>query len=97
MKQITMAVFILVLFVTMNIEAQIDIVSPCSIQCYAPNFTGNVRMYGIIPSGHPSNISGEIVTFEPGARTVWHSHPKGQRIIIIQGVGWVQQWGKNEK
>lgn len=77
-------------------EAQIDIVRPGQIPSTkgtAPNFTGNVRVDGIIPSGHPSNISGGIVTFEPGARTAWHSHSKGQRIIIIQGVGWVQQWG----
>ena len=57
------------------------------------HFTGNVRVNNKIPGGNPPNISGGIVNFEPGSRTVWHSHPKGQRVIIIQGIGWVQQWG----
>ena len=57
------------------------------------HFTGNVYVNHTIPGGHPSNFSGGIVTFSPGSRTVWHSHPKGQRVIVIEGVGYIQQWG----
>ena len=57
------------------------------------HFMGDVHVNHSIPGGHPSNISGGIVTFEPSTRTVWHSHPKGQRVIIIHGTGWIQQWG----
>src|SRR4029078_10325309 len=38
----------------------------------------------------PSRVTGAIVTFEPGARTAWHSHPLGQTLIVIEGVGWTQ-------
>jgi quercetin dioxygenase-like cupin family protein len=104
MKKIILAVlgFMLLALASVNAQAgagtgaQIDIVRPGSMPSTRgspPNFTGSVRVDGIIPNGHPSNISGGVVTFEPGARTAWHSHPKGQRIIIIHGVGWVQQWG----
>jgi quercetin dioxygenase-like cupin family protein len=41
----------------------------------------------------PSRISGARVTFEPGARTAWHTHPLGQTLIVTAGAGWVQQWG----
>ena len=77
-------------------QDQIDIARVGSItttEGHESHFTGNVRVNHTIRGGHPPNISGGIVIFEPGARTVWHSHPKGQRVIIIQGVGWVQQWG----
>ena len=63
-----------------------------AVQASGPHFTGDVRANYKIPGGHPANISGGIITFNPGGRTVWHSHPKGQRIIILQDVGWVQQW-----
>jgi len=102
-KHIALPILVFMLFISANANtqtagtgAQIDIVRPGSMpstQGSAPNFTGSVRVDWIIPNGHPSNISGGIVTFAPGARTAWHTHPKGQRIIIIQGVGWVQQWG----
>ena len=40
------------------------------------------------------NASGALVTFEPGARSAWHTHPAGQRLIIVSGVGLTQEWGK---
>jgi quercetin dioxygenase-like cupin family protein len=40
-----------------------------------------------------SRTSGSLVTFEPGARTAWHTHPLGQTLIVTAGFGWVQQWG----
>jgi quercetin dioxygenase-like cupin family protein len=38
-------------------------------------------------------LSGNLVTFEPGARTAWHAHPLSQTLIVTDGTGWVQQWG----
>jgi quercetin dioxygenase-like cupin family protein len=41
----------------------------------------------------PARARGASVTFEPGARTAWHTHPLGQTLIVTSGVGWVQAWG----
>lgn len=57
------------------------------------NFTGNVTVERLFPAGHESGFSGGLVTFEKEARTAWHSHPKGQVLIIVSGTGRVQQWG----
>jgi quercetin dioxygenase-like cupin family protein len=59
----------------------------------AANFTGAVRIDPLFSARDPSRASGASVTFEPGARTAWHTHPAGQRLIVTYGVGWVQQWG----
>ncbi len=45
------------------------------------------------PHGEPARVSGAIVTFEPGARTAWHTHPLGQTLIVTSGLGWVQREG----
>lgn len=42
----------------------------------------------------PARVGGATVTFEPGARTAWHTHPLGQTLIITQGRGWLQKWGE---
>src|SRR5213594_1547721 len=57
------------------------------------NFTGSVRIDPLFNANPPSRTSGGRVTFEPGARTAWHSHPLGQTLIVTAGTGWVQQWG----
>jgi quercetin dioxygenase-like cupin family protein len=59
----------------------------------AEYFTGSVRIDPLFPVQTPARSSGGRVTFEPGARTVWHTHPLGQVLIITAGTGWVQQWG----
>jgi quercetin dioxygenase-like cupin family protein len=59
----------------------------------AENFTGSVRIDALFNSTAPSRTSGARVTFEPGARTAWHTHPLGQILIVTAGSGWVQQWG----
>lgn len=41
----------------------------------------------------PARVGGVSVTFEPGARTAWHSHPLGQTLLVTAGCGWVQRWG----
>jgi quercetin dioxygenase-like cupin family protein len=59
----------------------------------AEYFTGSVRIDPLFPVAEPSRVSGARVTFEPGARTAWHTHPLGQTLIVTAGTGWVQQWG----
>src|SRR2546426_5288336 len=57
------------------------------------NFTGSVRIDPLFNANPPSRTSGGRVTFEPGARTAWHTHPLGQTLIVTAGTGWVQEWG----
>jgi 4-carboxymuconolactone decarboxylase len=59
----------------------------------AENFTGGVRVEWLFEALDPSHASGGSVTFEPGARTAWHSHPRGQVLIVTAGTGRVQRWG----
>ena len=59
----------------------------------AQNFTGSVKVEMLFEALDPSDASGGSVTFEPGARTAWHSHPRGQILIITAGSGRVQRWG----
>ena len=56
-------------------------------------FTGVVRIDPLFPAEEPSRVSGALVTFEPGARTAWHTHPLGQTLVVTAGTGWVQQSG----
>jgi len=64
-----------------------------SSQGPAEYFTGSVRVDPLFQAKDPSRGSGARVTFEPGARTAWHTHPLGQILIVTAGSGWVQQWG----
>ncbi|MCC6403963.1 MAG: cupin domain-containing protein [Fimbriimonadaceae bacterium] len=56
-------------------------------------FTGTVRIEGSFRTDAPARVSGAIVTFEPGARTAWHTHPLGQTLIVTAGLGWAQTEG----
>jgi quercetin dioxygenase-like cupin family protein len=56
-------------------------------------FTGSVRVQSLFDPTEPSRASGGAVTFQPGARSAWHTHPLGQILIVTDGVGWIQQWG----
>jgi len=56
-------------------------------------FTGSVRIDPLFDAKPPARAAAASVTFEPGARTAWHTHPAGQRLIVTAGAGWVQQWG----
>ena len=53
-------------------------------------FTGSVRVDPLFQPKEPSRVSGAYVTFEPGARSAWHTHPLGQDLIVTAGTGWVQ-------
>ncbi|MCX8641776.1 MULTISPECIES: cupin domain-containing protein [unclassified Gilliamella] len=56
-------------------------------------FTGDVRIDPLFPATSPSRTSGAYVTFEPGARSAWHTHPLGQTLVVTSGVGFTQEWG----
>jgi quercetin dioxygenase-like cupin family protein len=56
-------------------------------------FTGTVRIDPLFTAPDPALVAGAVVTFEPGARTAWHTHPLGQTLIITAGCGWVQREG----
>jgi quercetin dioxygenase-like cupin family protein len=56
-------------------------------------FTGRVRLDPLISPPDPARVSGALVTFEPGARTAWHTHPLGQTLFVTAGCGWVQRLG----
>ena len=55
-------------------------------------FTGNVRIDPLFNMPEPARSLGAYVTFEPGARTAWHTHPLGQVLIVTSGYGWTQCW-----
>jgi quercetin dioxygenase-like cupin family protein len=57
----------------------------------ADYFTGSVRVDPLIETKEPARVRGAHVTFEPGARTAWHTHPLGQTLIVTSGLGWVQR------
>src|SRR6201987_3085553 len=67
--------------------------SQSSRQGSAENFTGSVRVDPLFQATAPARASGSLVTFEPGARTAWHTHPLGQILIVTAGTGRVQRWG----
>jgi quercetin dioxygenase-like cupin family protein len=56
-------------------------------------FTGQVRLDSLVQAKGQARAVGSSVTFEPGARTAWHTHPLGQTLIVIAGYGRVQSWG----
>lgn len=56
-------------------------------------FTGTVRIDPLFSPPEPARVSGALVTFEPGARTAWHTHPLGQTLFVMSGLGWVQREG----
>jgi quercetin dioxygenase-like cupin family protein len=55
-------------------------------------FTGTVRVDPLFQAPAPARVSGAAVTFEPGARTAWHTHPLGQTLVVTAGFGRVQRW-----
>ncbi|MDI9223886.1 cupin domain-containing protein [Pantoea sp. EA-12] len=60
----------------------------------AEYFTGTVRLDAPFQADAPARVGGATVTFEPGARTAWHTHPLGQTLIIVHGQGWIQCEGE---
>ena len=60
----------------------------------AENFTGRVRVDPLTATNESINTSTAYVTFEPGARSAWHTHPAGQYLVVTAGAGLTQEWGK---
>lgn len=58
-------------------------------------FTGQVRIDPLFAKQEATLAAGAMVTFEPGARTAWHTHPVGQTLLITTGVGWIQREGES--
>jgi quercetin dioxygenase-like cupin family protein len=56
-------------------------------------FTGSVRIDSLFQAASPARVAGASVTFEPGARTAWHTHPLGQTLVVTAGLGWAQREG----
>jgi quercetin dioxygenase-like cupin family protein len=67
--------------------------SQSSVRGPAEWFTGSVRVDPLFPATAPSRMSSGSVTFEPGARSAWHTHPVGQVLIVTAGMGWIQREG----
>lgn len=63
----------------------------------AEYFTGTVRIDPLNSPPDPARVAMALVTFEPGARTAWHTHPLGQTLIVTAGCGWVQRDGESRK
>ena len=55
-------------------------------------FTGTVRVDPLFEASEPARVRGAAVTFEPGARTAWHTHPLGQTLVVLSGLGRVRRW-----
>jgi len=77
-----------------NTQISITPTSAQKVIAGAPDrFTGTVRVQSLFDAKEPARSSGGQVTFQPGARSAWHTHPLGQVLIVTDGVGWVQRWG----
>jgi quercetin dioxygenase-like cupin family protein len=59
----------------------------------ADYFTGTVRIDPLVDAPEPARVRAAVVTFEPGARTAWHTHPLGQALFVLSGLGLAQAWG----
>jgi len=64
-----------------------------SVEGPADWFRGTVRIDPLFRAADPARVQGASVTFEPGARTAWHTHPLGQTLIVTSGAGWIQSEG----
>jgi len=67
--------------------------SQASAKGPAEYFTGNVRIDPLVEAPEPARVRAASVTFEPGARSAWHTHPLGQALVVTSGCGYVQSWG----
>ncbi len=97
MTRFTATLTVLALIGSAFAEAQTVIITRAGTRNVRPgpaeNFTGGVRVEMLFEALDPSHASGGTVSFEAGARTAWHSHPRGQILIVTAGTGRVQRWG----
>jgi 4-carboxymuconolactone decarboxylase len=97
MTRITIPIAALSLLAAASVSAQSLVISRAGSRAVQPappqNFTGSVLVESLFEAVDPSHASGGTVTFAAGARTAWHTHPRGQILVITAGVGRVQRWG----
>ena len=97
MIRVTATVTAIALLAAASVDAQSLVISRAGSRPVRPapaqNFTGGAQVEMLFDALAPSDASGGSVTFEPGARTAWHSHPRGQILIVTAGIGRVQRWG----
>jgi 4-carboxymuconolactone decarboxylase len=97
MKLFTAMLTTVALLTSASMDGQTLVITRSGSRAASPapeeNFTGRVRVEALFEALDPSHASGASVTFEPGARTAWHSHPRGQILIVTAGTGRVQRWG----
>jgi quercetin dioxygenase-like cupin family protein len=96
MTQHTTAVAVLTLLTVAALHGQRIEVRPIGSRPHVAgpveNFTGVVFVEALFAPTEHTRASGGHVTFTPGARTAWHTHPAGQTLIVTSGIGWVQEW-----
>jgi len=97
MTRFTATLTMLTLLASVFTQAQTIVITRGGSRAVRPgpaeNFTGSARVEMLFEAIDPSHASGGSVSFEPGARTAWHSHPRGQILIVTAGTGRVQRWG----
>lgn len=102
-KMALMALLLPLITLTANAQPQeavghiVHAGSQLSVWGAAEHFTGRVRVDPLFSADKDISVSAAYVTFEPGARTAWHTHPAGQRLVVISGVGLTQQQGQPVK
>lgn len=82
---------------TTNNQKEMRVLVPSTMpsnEAPAEYFTGSVRVTPLIQGDEPSCLTCASVGFTPGARSAWHTHPKGQLLIVTEGSGLIQEWGK---
>ncbi|MEJ2761519.1 MAG: cupin domain-containing protein [Gammaproteobacteria bacterium] len=101
MRLTTATLLLFVLFAAASARAQdIKVTSIDARPSYVgseEHFTGTAIIDPLFSTTAHTRATGARVTFEPGARTAWHSHPAGQTLIVESGVGWVQEWGGKKR
>jgi len=101
MKQLTLTAIALTLFATTSAYAESSQYMPGglrpSMKGPEANSTGSVTVDPLYSSNEHTSNTGGHVTFEPGARSAWHTHPAGQVLIVTTGTGWVQEDGGEKR
>ncbi|HEX8044965.1 (R)-mandelonitrile lyase [Rhizobium sp.] len=101
MKQLTLTAIALALFASTSAHAESMQFMPGgsrpAMKGPEANFTGSVTVDPIYSSNEHTSNTGGHVTFEPGARSAWHTHPAGQVLIVTTGTGWVQEEGGEKR
>jgi len=96
MNLVTAVLTTLALLASSSTEAQTPVITRGGTRAVRPgpaeNFTGGVQVEMLFEAVDPAHASGGFVTFDPGARTAWHSHPRGQILIVTAGIGRVRLW-----